>query len=576
MTDNEIKLMELDKTVRENEIVRQINEKRRIDLEQQRITEFDKIVDDSINEIAERVIGDPAIVDRIDNEISKISVLAKSAVVFDTVEEMKQSDKLKAGMTARTNGFHKVGDGGAAWYRIESSGIHNDMDVILCNNRMYAKLIVAEKKNVKQYGAYGNGTDDDTDVLNYIASSINSGDVVLFPNGNYKVVPTANKQDFFKVNATCIIDGCDSTITVGTNGYPYYNVFNIQSSGVVCKNINVVGDALTHNYGAIASTHEFGYAWFIQGSGLFENCTATFITGDGFVIKNSTASNGTGGTVTIKNCDIEYCRRNGISILDSDKVEIIDTKSVNIGNSDKLTGTAPNSGIDIEPDTGAFKVNSVIIKGCEFQGATSAIVTVPDSGRYSIGYIDIEGTVFNGITCIALGNSVPFAKKHAFMRNCEVNIKPQNGTTVAIATMLGTNSKSEGNMCVENCTITNSLDYYTGEKEDYFCELNNCILNGVNSLFNLGVNNSVLDGCSFMGAAPRQAGRFVGCIITDCKLKNYASAPAKFFLCDVKELTFFSDAKGSSNPNQKFYNCIIENSETATANADKQNCTVVA
>lgn len=30
MTDNEIKLMELDKTVRENEIVRQINENRRI------------------------------------------------------------------------------------------------------------------------------------------------------------------------------------------------------------------------------------------------------------------------------------------------------------------------------------------------------------------------------------------------------------------------------------------------------------------------------------------------------------------------------------------------------------------
>ena len=30
MTDNEIKLIELDKTVRENEIVRQINEKRRI------------------------------------------------------------------------------------------------------------------------------------------------------------------------------------------------------------------------------------------------------------------------------------------------------------------------------------------------------------------------------------------------------------------------------------------------------------------------------------------------------------------------------------------------------------------
>ena len=66
MTDNELKLMELDKTVRENEIVRQINEKRRIEIEKQRIADFDRMIDGSFANIVNEVIDSPEVNDKIE------------------------------------------------------------------------------------------------------------------------------------------------------------------------------------------------------------------------------------------------------------------------------------------------------------------------------------------------------------------------------------------------------------------------------------------------------------------------------------------------------------------------------
>lgn len=48
MTDNEYALMELDKEVRHNEIVRQINEKRRIDAEMSRLATLDKRIEEAL------------------------------------------------------------------------------------------------------------------------------------------------------------------------------------------------------------------------------------------------------------------------------------------------------------------------------------------------------------------------------------------------------------------------------------------------------------------------------------------------------------------------------------------------
>lgn len=51
----------------------------------------------------------------------------------------------------------------------------------------------------------------------------------------------------------------------------------------------------------------------------------------------------------INNCKIHHCRRQGITIAGSDTTNIYDTQIHHIGTSDGIEGTAPMSGIDIEP-----------------------------------------------------------------------------------------------------------------------------------------------------------------------------------------------------------------------------------
>ena len=62
--------------------------------------------------------------------------------------------------------------------------------------------------------------------------------------------------------------------------------------------------------------------------------------------------------VTIKNCDIGYNRRQGISLVGSDGVEIVNNHIHH------TNGTAPQSGIDIEP--GFYPGRNTIIKGNTF------------------------------------------------------------------------------------------------------------------------------------------------------------------------------------------------------------------
>lgn len=170
MTDNELKLMELDKTVRENEIVRQINEKRRIEIEKQRIADFDRMIDGSFANIVNEVIDSPEVNDKIEKEIGKMSELAERAIVFDTIADMKASTHIKVDMTARTNGFHEIGDGGAAWYQITAVGVPNDMDCFMLGNGLYAKLTIVDPYvTPEMFGAWGDGEHDD---VSYIKAAI--------------------------------------------------------------------------------------------------------------------------------------------------------------------------------------------------------------------------------------------------------------------------------------------------------------------------------------------------------------------------------------------------------------------
>ena len=92
---------------------------------------------------------------------------------FDTVADMAAARDLSAAAVCHTLGFHAVGDGGAAFYRMSATGTANGMDIIECDGSgLYANLVITEPYvTPEQFGAYGDGVHDDASVIQYIAAS---------------------------------------------------------------------------------------------------------------------------------------------------------------------------------------------------------------------------------------------------------------------------------------------------------------------------------------------------------------------------------------------------------------------
>ena len=112
------------------------------------------------------------------------------SMCFDSVTDMKSSN-LDAGQTAFTKGYYSINDGGAAVYIIRSkkeSDTDDGGSVIFLDNNNVAELIIDGGINVKQFGAHGNGTDNDTVAFKKAISFASSnGNNILIPQGKYKV-----------------------------------------------------------------------------------------------------------------------------------------------------------------------------------------------------------------------------------------------------------------------------------------------------------------------------------------------------------------------------------------------------
>lgn len=143
---------------------------------------------------------------------------------FQNVESMKQANNLKAGALVKTQGFYQSGDGGGADYVIVGDIGEDEVDeasIIALQKGLYAKLLVQDYVNVKQFGAKGNGTADDTEALqkaiNFCKNN-NNVSVLLLKEGNYKTTDTLNIYlDKFAIKGkgnTNIIPHLDSSIAL--------------------------------------------------------------------------------------------------------------------------------------------------------------------------------------------------------------------------------------------------------------------------------------------------------------------------------------------------------------------------
>jgi hypothetical protein len=84
---------------------------------------------------------------------------------FETVEAMTNANYLALGNIANTLGYHTSDDGGAASYIITQDGTADGYSVIALDNGLYANLVYTGNWTFEMFGAYGDGTHDDTSAI---------------------------------------------------------------------------------------------------------------------------------------------------------------------------------------------------------------------------------------------------------------------------------------------------------------------------------------------------------------------------------------------------------------------------
>ena len=134
-------------------------------------------------------------VDTLKSVVDNLEVGSGGGTMFPTVADMISEENLIDGMVVQTAGFYSAGDGGGAKYRIVSSGTADDIFVHELDNGLFAILIMESGfVNVKQVGAKGDGTTDDTSVIEAVTAN---GDcmTIYFPEGVYIVTPKTQDRN---------------------------------------------------------------------------------------------------------------------------------------------------------------------------------------------------------------------------------------------------------------------------------------------------------------------------------------------------------------------------------------------
>ena len=188
-------------------------------------------------------------------------------------------------------------------------------------------------------------------------ASENNINYIKLEKGKY-IIDVVDNEITLMSNIELDLNG--STLNVLSNSEPRYNLIHIiDAQNVKVKNGMLLGDRETHDYtNQSPSTHEWGHGIKIEQAKDIEisDLDISLMTGDGIDINDTMVEDKmrTENIVITRN-NIHHVRRNGIS------VGAVDTLDITHNTIHDISGTNPQSGIDIERNnTNQFYKNVTI------------------------------------------------------------------------------------------------------------------------------------------------------------------------------------------------------------------------
>lgn len=191
--------------------------------------------------------------------------------------------------------------------------------------------------------------DGSVDYTQYMQKALDSHNRVLMPD-----FPVLVNQNGLAISSnSVIVFNRHSSIMIAPNALDSYNVLKMhQVKNVILYDPVIVGERKKHT----GTKGEWGMGISVRGSSNVKiyNPNVSNCWGDGIYIADMGEARVE--NVTIYNARLDFNRRNGISIISGKNLKIIDPVITN------TAGTAPMSGIDIEPDD-----NHDILEGIDIE-----------------------------------------------------------------------------------------------------------------------------------------------------------------------------------------------------------------
>lgn len=119
-------------------------------------------------------------VQRYSEEVTELKKTV--SLTFDSIAEARIYEGFAEGQVVETLGYYSTGDGGGAFYKISAAEPTTYYEIF---GDVYGELIICEVMHIKQFGAVGNGSSDDTAAIKNAISTATEWEMNGTINGGH-------------------------------------------------------------------------------------------------------------------------------------------------------------------------------------------------------------------------------------------------------------------------------------------------------------------------------------------------------------------------------------------------------